>query len=306
MSTAIATLRSLEDRIIDVLIREPRASFRQLAADAGINEATARSHVLRLIADGTLDIRGHAHPLAAPDRIMFSATMTYESVDLIDLDHPALDGALWVIRDSLRPVIMAELRAGSIDDLGGVVDSLSDVPGVDHVSLYTLFRLHAGIGSDGDAEAGSGHWGDVPSVRIDAVDQKILDILGRDGRASYTDVGRSVGLSVQAARRRILLLVQQGILRFATYVRSDRRAFHHALMRCVVRSGHRQEFLNEVTGMNGVASVAEVTSDYPYVGELRTDTAEELAALVRRLKALDVVIDIRVDPILVLRDQRVW
>lgn len=306
MTIGNASLSTVEDRIIDVLLAEPRASFRQLATDAGVNEATARAHVMRMVTDGTLDIRGHAHPLAQPTEILFAATLVYDSVDVIDIDHPALSSALWIARNALSPVLFAEMRASSTEQVGLLMDEVSDLPGVDRAFATIAYRVHSGAGADERQVASAGRWGTVSNIKLDALDRQILTILGNDGRASYTDVGRHVGLSVQAARRRILSMARDGVLRFSTYVRSDRREFHHAILHCAVRSGHRREFLDLISATGGVMSVAEVTSERPFFAELRTQSAEDLAQLVRRLKAMEGIVDPQIEPILVIRDLRVW
>jgi Lrp/AsnC family transcriptional regulator, leucine-responsive regulatory protein len=53
----------------------------------------------------------------------------------------------------------------------------------------------------------------VPRADIDATDQEILNLLVDDGRRSASEVGRQVGLSPAAAKRRIDRLEAAGIIR---------------------------------------------------------------------------------------------
>jgi DNA-binding Lrp family transcriptional regulator len=54
---------------------------------------------------------------------------------------------------------------------------------------------------------------------VDDLDQRILRLLLRDGRATYADIGSTVGLSVSAAKRRVDRLVREGTIRgFAAVV----------------------------------------------------------------------------------------
>jgi DNA-binding Lrp family transcriptional regulator len=54
---------------------------------------------------------------------------------------------------------------------------------------------------------------------VDDLDQRILRLLLRDGRATYADLGGTVGLSVSAAKRRVDRLVREGTIRgFAAVV----------------------------------------------------------------------------------------
>jgi Lrp/AsnC family leucine-responsive transcriptional regulator len=47
---------------------------------------------------------------------------------------------------------------------------------------------------------------------MDAVDQKIIQLLTRDGRMSFAEVGRNVSLSTPAAHRRVRMLEQRGVI----------------------------------------------------------------------------------------------
>jgi Lrp/AsnC family transcriptional regulator, leucine-responsive regulatory protein len=53
----------------------------------------------------------------------------------------------------------------------------------------------------------------VPRADIDATDEEILSLLVDDGRRSASEVGRKVGLSPAAAKRRIDRLEAAGIIR---------------------------------------------------------------------------------------------
>ena len=54
---------------------------------------------------------------------------------------------------------------------------------------------------------------------MDDLDQRILRLLLRDGRATYAEVGGTVGLSVSATKRRVDRLVRDGAIRgFAAVV----------------------------------------------------------------------------------------
>ena len=48
---------------------------------------------------------------------------------------------------------------------------------------------------------------------MDDVDREIIKILKNDGRATYSDIGKRIGLSEGAVRKRIKALVDSGIIR---------------------------------------------------------------------------------------------
>lgn len=47
---------------------------------------------------------------------------------------------------------------------------------------------------------------------MESTDAQILALLSRDGRMSYTDIGRETGLSTSAAQQRVRRLEQRGII----------------------------------------------------------------------------------------------
>lgn len=47
----------------------------------------------------------------------------------------------------------------------------------------------------------------------DAIDQQVLQLLSRDGRMSFADIGRETGLSTSALHQRVKRLEQRGIIR---------------------------------------------------------------------------------------------
>ena len=48
---------------------------------------------------------------------------------------------------------------------------------------------------------------------MEKLDQRILALLARDGRMSYTDIGKETGLSTSAAQQRVRRLEQRGVIK---------------------------------------------------------------------------------------------
>ena len=47
---------------------------------------------------------------------------------------------------------------------------------------------------------------------MESTDRQILSLLSKDGRMSYTDIGRETGLSTSAAQQRVRRLEQRGLI----------------------------------------------------------------------------------------------
>jgi Lrp/AsnC family leucine-responsive transcriptional regulator len=48
---------------------------------------------------------------------------------------------------------------------------------------------------------------------MEQLDRRILSLLARDGRMSYTDIGKETGLSTSAAQQRVRRLEQRGVIK---------------------------------------------------------------------------------------------
>src|SRR5690554_4603394 len=48
---------------------------------------------------------------------------------------------------------------------------------------------------------------------VEEMDRKIVSLLARDGRMSYTDLGRATGLSTSAVHQRVRRLEARGVIR---------------------------------------------------------------------------------------------
>src|SRR5919204_5732789 len=55
-------------------------------------------------------------------------------------------------------------------------------------------------------------------LRVDSIDQRIISQLVTNARASYADIGKVVGLSAPAVKRRVDRLLDTGVLRGFTAV----------------------------------------------------------------------------------------
>ncbi|NHC15987.1 Lrp/AsnC family transcriptional regulator, partial [Motilibacter deserti] len=55
-------------------------------------------------------------------------------------------------------------------------------------------------------------------MATDRTDKEILVALQRDGRASYADIGKAVGLSAPAVKRRVDRMRDDGVIRGFTAV----------------------------------------------------------------------------------------
>ena len=120
---------------------------------------------------------------------------------------------------------------------------------------------------------------------LDAIDRRILDLLTADGRAPAAEVGRAVGLSAAAAKRRIDRLVDDGYISGCTAV-LDHRRLGEAL-EAVVEV--RFEPSTQVADIDSaVAGIPEVVEQFTLAG----DPDALVRVRVRSVEHLKDVIDL--------------
>nr|MDF9460467.1 Lrp/AsnC family transcriptional regulator [Bacillus pumilus] len=67
----------------------------------------------------------------------------------------------------------------------------------------------------------------IPNLTLDERDKQILSLLHEDGRMSYTDLGKQVGLSRVAVQARIQRLIETGVIeRFTTVINPAKIGIH--------------------------------------------------------------------------------
>ncbi|GAB7006800.1 Lrp/AsnC family transcriptional regulator [Nocardioides sp. AN3] len=106
-------------------------------------------------------------------------------------------------------------------------------------------------------------------MTLDDVDQRILTILRRDGRASVTEIGRQVGLSPAPVSRRIERMEADGVIRGYTALIDD------------AQSGSLEAFTEiRLMGSTDTGELGEIVRQVPEVQEFYT-IAGDPDALVR-------------------------
>jgi Lrp/AsnC family leucine-responsive transcriptional regulator len=121
----------------------------------------------------------------------------------------------------------------------------------------------------------------------DAIDDRIVHLLVRNGRASYRELGDAVGLSPHAAAERVRRLVDRGVITGFTACVDD-AAVGRTLQALVdVRLAPDVDpdaFERAVVGLASVRSVVFVTGRFDYQLRLACADADDLDQTVRHLR----------------------
>ncbi len=115
----------------------------------------------------------------------------------------------------------------------------------------------------------------VSLVDLDEFDRKILAILGRDGRITYTDLAAQVGLSKTPCQARVKRLVESGLITgFRAIVDPAKVGLDHVAFTEVKLSDTREEALHRFNdAVRQIPEVEEchmIASSFDYLLKVRT------------------------------------
>lgn len=113
------------------------------------------------------------------------------------------------------------------------------------------------------------------TVELDEFDRKILAILGRDGRVTFTELALQVGLSKTPCQQRVKRLVDSGlIVGFRAIVDPAKVGLDHVAFTEVKLSDTREEALKEFNAaVRRIPEVEEchmIASSFDYLLKVRT------------------------------------
>lgn len=124
---------------------------------------------------------------------------------------------------------------------------------------------------------------------MDETDKEIIEILRNDGRAGYISIGKEVGLSEGAVRKRIKALSDSGVIRkFTIKVGVSEGAEAIALL-SINPSLPTKEVSGQIKEISNVETVYEVTGEYDIVaviGGMNVVEVNECIEKIRRVEGI--------------------
>ncbi len=143
--------------------------------------------------------------------------------------------------------------------------------------------------------------GEGGAVPLDATDLAILRVMQANARATFTEIGKAVGLSAPSAHDRLRRLERRGVLR-GYQARLDPEALGLTMLSVVgvLPAGAADPAAMEA----GFAEVAQVEVAYHVTGEeshlliVRTHGIAELSEVVQRIRRVEGVARVRTSVVL--------
>ncbi|MDW8021735.1 MAG: Lrp/AsnC family transcriptional regulator [Nitrososphaerota archaeon] len=124
---------------------------------------------------------------------------------------------------------------------------------------------------------------------LDDIDLKIIELLRKDGRMSFIEIGKKVGLSEGAVRRRVKLLHERGIIKRFT-VEIDRGYGVSAITFIQLEySSSAKEVVGKVAKVPGVEAVYELTGRFDAIAIISAPSISELNERIDSIRNIEGV-----------------
>lgn len=128
------------------------------------------------------------------------------------------------------------------------------------------------------------------SAPLDATSKAIIEQLQRDGRRSYAEIGKAVGLSEAAVRQRVQKLTETGVMQIVAVTDPMRLGFSRQAMLGIRVSGDTRAVAERLTEMPEVDYVVLSAGSFDILAEVVCEDDDALIELLNhKIRALDGV-----------------
>lgn len=125
---------------------------------------------------------------------------------------------------------------------------------------------------------------------MDEIDKKIIEILKNDGRATYGEIGKKVGLSEGAVRKRVNELLDSGIIRRFTIKVGHTEGAEAIVLISLNPSFHTSEISKTLKAIPRVEDVFEVTGQYDIVALISAMNIAEVNECIEKIRRVDGIL----------------
>jgi DNA-binding Lrp family transcriptional regulator len=134
---------------------------------------------------------------------------------------------------------------------------------------------------------------------LDEIDKQIIRALKADGRAGYNDIGKQVGLTEGAVRKRIKTLTDSGVIRKFTVKVGLVEGAEAITLLATNPSCPTQEVSNKIREISGVETLYEVTGEYDIVVVISGLSVAEVNECIEKIRRVEGIM--KTNTMIVLR-----
>ncbi|HEY0259229.1 MAG TPA: Lrp/AsnC family transcriptional regulator [Lacisediminihabitans sp.] len=124
--------------------------------------------------------------------------------------------------------------------------------------------------------------GNPRPVQLDDVSKAIIEQLQADGRRSYTEIGKAVGLSEAAVRQRVQKLTESGVMQVVAVTDPMQLGFYRQAMIGIRASGDTTVVADTLSRLPAVDYVVLTAGSFDILAEVVCESDEDLIQLLNR------------------------
>jgi Lrp/AsnC family transcriptional regulator, regulator for asnA, asnC and gidA len=133
------------------------------------------------------------------------------------------------------------------------------------------------------------HTGSKPA--LDEVSKAIVEQLQTDGRRSYAEIGKAVGLSEPATRQRVQKLIDAGVMQIVAVTDPMQLGFYRQAMVGIRASGDTRAIADKLAAIPAIDYVVLTAGSFDILVEVVCEDDDELISLLNSsIRNLDGVI----------------
>lgn len=138
------------------------------------------------------------------------------------------------------------------------------------------------------------NWGMMVFVQLDDLDKAIIDILTKNARASYSEIAKTVEVSVGTARNRITSMLESGALHLNVWLDPYVAGLGvNATLLLRVRAGAIDEVTEALIGISEIGYVATLTGDHDMLVDVFCKDVPHLSRLIHdKIQMIDGVMSL--------------
>ncbi|WP_164234456.1 Lrp/AsnC family transcriptional regulator [Microbacterium hydrocarbonoxydans] len=126
---------------------------------------------------------------------------------------------------------------------------------------------------------------------LDEVSKTIVELLQDDGRRSYSDIGREVGLSEAAVRQRVQRLTEAGVMQIVAVTDPMQLGFRRQAMIGIRVTGDTRVVAEAIAAIDAIDYVVITVGSFDVLAEVVCEDDEDLLALINdRIRPIEGVL----------------
>ena len=122
---------------------------------------------------------------------------------------------------------------------------------------------------------------------MDETDREIIRILKDDGRAGYNDIGKKIGLSEGAVRKRVKILTESGVIRKFTVKVGVAEGAEAITLLATNPAYPTQEVSKRIREIPNVETLYEVTGEYDIVAVISGMSVAEVNEGIEKIRRVE-------------------